>query len=66
MTEECLLQDWHASGVSEWTDFAEHVLALLDAIQDITMDLPSTMIWYRTKVVVERPGCGMKRGSSTY
>lgn len=40
MQEERLLSACETSGVSEWRVFAQHVLAVLDAIQDITMSLP--------------------------
>lgn len=56
MSEERLWQDWHASGLPEWKDFAQRVLALLDATHDVTMALPATMTWDGTWVLLEGPG----------
>lgn len=55
-SEDRLLGDWEASGVPEWKDFAQHVLALLDAMHDITMALSATKAWYGTWVLLESRG----------
>jgi hypothetical protein len=52
MTEADLLQRWMSRGDNvSWRLFADELLAVLDAVQDVTYDLTRTIRWYRSEPI---------------
>ena len=56
LTEVELEDRWTASGRSEWRNFADDVLQVLDAMQDVTDSLTASLVWYRHEPLVKEGG----------
>jgi hypothetical protein len=48
---------WRSSGHDDWRDFANDVLSVLDAMQDLTESLAVTLLWFRHLPIAQGEGC---------